>query len=228
MMNQNPGVPFTSMPTQTPGNITLTSLPFQQRPMFPPQHRPPNGMMTPVLPPGYRPILIPRPPMQPVMRPDMLPMPMPGFPMMPTGVLSGGMPTPVPQQQSPTLPPRPESEMPALDLSSKKRKSDSSEDEAIFEHRKLIREEALSPPVLRSPTSSESEPVIIPRPVPHSNCQPAGSPDSGLEVESSTDLDIISWDVDHVFKFVCSVPGCQEYAEVSTNVYLQYILKYVQ
>ena len=135
--------------------------------------------------------------------------------MIPPVPLQGGAPAPVPAQlRSPTLPQKPESETPALDLSSKKRKSDSSEDEALLEHRKSLKEEAMSPPLLKSPTSSDSESVFTPRCSIQMGTQPAGSPDSGLEVESSSDTDVASWDVDHVTKFVSSVPGCQEYAEV--------------
>ena len=38
------------------------------------------------------------------------------------------------------------------------------------------------------------------------------------KVESSTDSDIRSWDVDHVVKFVLSVPGCEDYAEVGLRL----------
>ena len=41
--------------------------------------------------------------------------------------------------------------------------------------------------------------------------------ENGEVVESSTESDISSWDVENVVRFINSIPGCQEYSEVSSG-----------
>ena len=58
----------------------------------------------------------------------------------------------------------------------------------------------------------------------HDSSVPSHPGHNGEPVESSTGPDISAWDVDSVVRFISTIPGCQEYAEVRTK----YLTKYMR
>ena len=195
-------------------------------------------------PPPYRPIMVPRPAnLPPGVPSNMVPVPssMPtiqSFPM-----ISAPAPispphrdqTHAPQAQLLRLSHNQDSN--ALDLSAPTRKrrsegSSSSEDELpspTSSSAKIFRDMSGSPvpatttsasPVCRSPydpdaTNSTTTTIPLYKSDINGNVTDATA-ESGEIVESSTEPDISSWDVENVVRFINSVPGCQEYSEVRT------------
>ena len=106
-----------------------------------------------------------------------------------------------------------------LDLSAKRRATSKRAKLCAAESlaKRVRREVALSRELLHGQTTLAAAEVVT---VAHARCDAAPSGGGGGgggvvgEVESSTDSDIRTWDVNHVVRFVASVPGCQDYAEV--------------
>ncbi len=220
---------FAARPTALNGTKNPVVLP-------PPAYRP---MLVPrpstaTLPPGVQHDMIPIPGAVPSLT---------AFPMIHTqSAISPPLRPPTSVHQPQTLPPAPLlQDNNALDLSAptRKRKSEGScsGDESLSpapSSAKLLRDVTGSPveitPIPKSPSDRDFYPdsnatttASVYKPDINGNLMVSGSVGGSTEtadlVESSTEPDISSWDVDGVVKFINSIPGCQEYSEVSEASY---------
>ena len=226
-VGSTPGVPHPPHPPPPADHSAPIGSPMPHMRM--PHHTiyPTPPGLSPAMPPqGYRPMFIPRPTNAPseTTPPKLVPVTqIQSYPVMPHPSGCPMPPMPFPPHNTPT---RCHGSMPiepnALDLSAKKRKSDSHLDEnTIVETHKFLKNAPLSEPeatrCLTPPLSpsSDSPPSKPPQLIPATLEDSPVERDRRLESGNlSSRVTLSSWDVESVVRFVSSVPGCQEYAEV--------------
>ena len=102
----------------------------------------------------------------------------------------------------------------ALDLSNKQRLTEEerlSQTNKLFDRMRQTIHVVAQSPDLRSPKSDSDSPLST------DSGRPT-SPETQSVTSPPDSRDVTTWDVDHVVKFVSTVPGCSDYAEVSITI----------